>query len=153
MSASSQVEMSAFGGSLDSSKAVPEWSEHKGSWCAFAASASEDDRFIALVSHYDSLVRIEVLDTGSDCLLRIGRAPLPPPSTWAEENVKERYDFTWGASEAGTDGFISMDPGVLVWRGHVLEASYGKDGPIKRARARTTKRWQLDKLAASCPRR
>jgi hypothetical protein len=72
---------------------------------------------------------------------------------WAQENVTKRYDFTWGAAEASTDGFIGMDPGLLVWRGHVLEASYGKDGPIKRARARTTKRWQLDKLAASCPRR
>ena len=140
-------------GTLKPSRALPEWSEHEGSWCAFAASASEDGRFIVFVSNYDDQVRLEVLDTRSDCLLRIGRPPLPPPSTWAQENVTKRYDFTWGAAEAGTDGFIGMDPGVLVWRGHVLAASYGKDGPIKRARARTTKRWQLDKLAASCPHR
>jgi hypothetical protein len=138
-------------GTLNASKAVPEWAENKGSWCAFTASASEDGRFIVFVSEYDSRVRLEVLDTDSDCLLRIGRPPLPPPSTWAQENVTKPYDFTWGAAEAGTDGFIGMDPGVLVWRSHVLEVSYGEDSPSKRARTRTTKRWQMDKRAATCP--
>jgi hypothetical protein len=140
-------------GALEASKAVPEWAENKGSWCAFTASSSEDGRFIVFVSDYDSRVRLEVLDTRADCLLRIGRAPLPPPSTWAQENVEEPYDFAWGAGEAGTDGFEGMDPGILEWRGHLLEASYGKDTPSKRARSRTPKRWQMDKLAATCPHR
>lgn len=137
-------------GSLVPSQALPD-DERKGTWCAFTASASPDGRFIVFVSNYDSQDRLDVLDTQSDCLLRVGRPPPPPPSTWAQENISQRAAFVWGEAEAATDGFIGMDPGILVWREHILEASYGKDNPSKRAKVRTIKRWRMDKLVARCP--
>jgi hypothetical protein len=135
-------------GALVASKAIPTLTHDKQAWCAFAAVASQDGRFIALVSDYDFQIKLEALDTREDRLIRLGKPPLPPPSAWARENVTSRADFNWGSAEAGADGFIAMDRGSLVWRGHALEASYGKDGPSRRAKTRTTKRWDLDKLAA-----
>ena len=136
-------------GKLTSSRAPPAPTEH-GEWCALTAVASDDGRFIAFVSSSRDRIGLEVLDTKRDCIIRIGRPPLPPPSTWAEENVGKPSDFVWGASEAGTDGFVGMDPGILVWRGHVLEASYGRDLPTKRAGLRSKKSWSMAALAGKC---
>ena len=141
-------------GALDQSKALPAWSENRGSWCAFAAVANQDGRFVVFVSDYDSERALDVLDTKEDRLIRIGEPPLPLPSSWARENVTRRIDFAWGMAEAASDRFIRIDPGILVWHGHVLEASYGKDRPSKRAKPRTTKRWDMDALArpgSHCP--
>ena len=127
---------------------MPPEADDKQPWCGFAAETSQDGLFVAFVTIDDSQFRLEVLDTKKDRLLPVGEPPLPPPSTWARENVRMIVDFNWGMAEAGTDGFIGMDSGILVWRGHVLEASYGKDRPSKRSKARRIRRWDLDKLVA-----
>jgi len=134
-------------GKLETSKALPPWADDKQPWCGFAAEASQDGLYVAFVAIDDSESRLEVLDTKEDRLLPVGEPPLPPPSAWARENVRRIVDFNWGMAEARTDGFIGMDSGILAWRGHVLEASYGKDGPSMRAKARKIRRWDLDKLA------
>jgi hypothetical protein len=136
-------------GKLTASRAPPASTEYD-EWYALAAVASDDGRFVALVSGFGGRIGLTVLDTKRDCMLRIGRPPLPPPSTWAEWNVGKPSDFAWGEADAGTDGFVGMDPGILTWRGRVLEVSYGKDGPTKRANQRRKKRWDMDGLAGKC---
>jgi hypothetical protein len=136
-------------GKLTASRAPPAAIDEN-AWFALSAVASPDGRFIALVAGFGGRIGLSVLDTTRDCMVRIGRPPLPPPTKWARENVGKRAEFTWGEAAAGTDGFAGLDPGILVWRGSVLEASYGKDSPKARARLRSKKRWNLDELAAKC---
>ena len=120
-------------------------------WSGFAAVPSEDGRFVAFIADDDSRPVLDVLDTVLDRHFPLGRPPLPPPSVWAAENVEHRSSFNWGDAQAGADGFIALDQGIVVWVGHTLEVSYGKDGPRRRARARTKRIWDMEVTASSGP--
>lgn len=130
-------------GASTSTRAIPVPDDPANEWHAFASVPSDDGRFIALVTNrgHDNLA---VLNTTTDCLMSIGRAPSPPPS--AKQDTSK--NFEWGA--IGLNGFVGMDPGILSWRDHVLTASLGRDEPTKRAASRKQKSWDVDKLTQSC---
>jgi hypothetical protein len=106
---------------------------------------STDLRYFAFIS-LDG--RLKVLDTASDRLRDLGKAPAPPP---VDENTRqtikdEGASFDW-ISVTEQIGYDHLDAGILTLEdNHLLKASYGKDSASARAKKRNVKSWDLRRL-------
>jgi hypothetical protein len=114
-------------------------------WMAMAAVPSPGGRFIALIADAedsDKGFELEVLDTTTDTLIRVGKAPLPPPMQG------DYADFCPRSGRAGwidpTDSFVDMDPGIIKFIDEqTIAVSYGHDSCRRRARQRHLEKWNL----------
>jgi hypothetical protein len=106
---------------------------------------SSDLRYFAFIS-LDG--RLKVLDTKTDRIRDLAKAPAPPP---IDENTRETLknegaSFDW-ISVTEQIGYDHLDPGILSLEdNHILKASYGKDTANARAKKRTVRTWDLGSL-------
>jgi len=110
-----------------------------------AVIPSPDLRFIVFVGQQteSSIWRLYVLDTKSDTISLLGRAPDPPPlSKWYLEESTGSFNpcdqWQWGFDgpmlEQNICQFISP---------HILKVSYGKDTCRHRSKNRLIRKWTL----------
>lgn len=117
----------------------------------FAAVPSPRGRFVALVADIrDGGFKLTALDTVTDTLVPVGKAPAPPPIQQDDldvcEDVRNGRTFIWGDL---IDGFVEMDAGIITFRNEeTLAVSYGPDGCRRRSRQRQVRQWNLSKLLA-----
>lgn len=115
-------------------------------WMAMAAVPSAHGRFVAFVADpQGTSFELEVLDTRTDTMVHLGKAPAPPPLEKDDRDLCPagggRDLFTWGE---GTDGFVDMDAGIITFPDdHTLAVSYGADRCRGRSRSRHVRRWDL----------
>jgi hypothetical protein len=105
---------------------------------ALASLTSPKGRYVAFVGGHHSIDGLFVLDTQTDRIRRLGRAPSPPPDpSWSCEE-----SFGWGSCWA--DAYVTLDLKVLRFESEdVLAVSYGKDTGRHRAKQRTVRRFRL----------
>ena len=100
-------------------------------YLANAAIISPKGRYIAFIGGKNRMGDLFVLDTQTDKIKQLGKAPLPPPV----ENFSSEEPFVWGTGWA--DGFVEIEKNVLSFKSEtVLQVSYGKDTSQTRAKKR-----------------
>jgi hypothetical protein len=110
-------------------------------YVALAALVSPAGQYLAFVGGRGVTDGLHVLDVGRDEVRKVGPAPAPPPDAALRATCGDQA-LEWGSCWA--DGLVELEPGVLRYVSErLLEASYGKDGPAGRARARTVRRFTL----------
>ena len=110
-------------------------------YIALSAVTSPAGRHIVFIGGRIGIDGLFVLDIERDTIKKLGREPLPPPSSFAADSC-EGQAFEWGG--CGADGYVKMDEGILHFASdHELEVSYGKDKPTKRAKKRWVMRYKL----------
>jgi hypothetical protein len=112
----------------------------RGEYLAFVAVPSPSGRFVALIGGKGVADGLYVLDVARDTIKKLGPAPAPPP---AEGAAAMGEAFTWG--DGWADGFLTLDPGIVVFAGDALRVSYGKDSAAGRAKVRKTRTFPLSR--------
>jgi hypothetical protein len=115
---------------------------------AFAAVTSPTLHYVALIAMEGSDVSLLVLDVERDVLLKLGKAPLPPPLTaWERTYVRDHPEVlegTWDWMASFRDSYIELDPKIVQFEGKdVLKVSYGADTAYERAQKRDVVKWDL----------
>lgn len=115
---------------------------------AFAAVPGPGLRHLALIAFDRDDVALLVLDVESDTIRKLGRAPLPPPLTATERKFvtehPEVLEGKWGWMASFRDGFMELDPGIVVFEGDArLRVSYGDDTPYERRQERDAVVWDV----------
>ena len=109
-------------------------------YLANAAIISPKGRYIAFIGGKKTTGELYVLDTQTDNIKPLGKAPLPPPV----ENFSSEEAFAWGTGWA--DGFVEIEKNVLRFKSEtVLQVSYGKDTFQTRAKKRHIRIISLNK--------
>ena len=108
-------------------------------YLANAAIISPKGRYIAFIGGKRSTGELYVLDTQTDSIKHLGKAPLPPPV----ENFSSEEDFAWGTGWA--DGFVELEKNVFSFKSEQqLQVSYGKDSSQARAKKRQVRLFKLN---------
>ncbi len=108
---------------------------------AKSAVMSPGGRYMAFIGKNGNSTHsaLFVLDTVSDTIRRLGKAPSPPPDQYAAENSNTVYN--WDNIETG---YTSIEPAILSFTGeHTLRATYGADCVVRRAKKRLTRVWNV----------
>jgi hypothetical protein len=134
---------------LDDKTGVRTWSRlDDTSWEALTAVASGDGRWVAFVGATAGEVdALEVIDTGDDSVVRVGKPPTPPPQPTL---CPHHGRFWWRESDEGF--FTPMDAGIITFAADAMTVSYGPDGCRARAAKRRARTWHLSDLFAHAPR-
>lgn len=114
------------GGSLLASKFNHE------NYSAFAAIASTDGQFLALLGGQKGATDLLLLDVAQDRIKKIGEAPLPPKQSAQAQQMCRAQPFVWGSCWA--NAYQELEPSI--WRFLPvggLVVSYGNDKPQGRA--------------------
>ena len=133
-------------GKCSESKAVPSDLD------IYASVLAPTGHHLALVATQNEVdggrAGLYALDLVADKLRRLDRAPAAPPLR-TEDGLrafaKDGPSWGWGSS---TEGYDELDAGIIVFDApDKLHATYGKDGPRRRAKQRTVKRWDLTPIS------
>jgi hypothetical protein len=111
----------------------------KKEYVALASVTSASGRYLAFVGGVGVADALYVLDTESDTIRRIGRAPAPPP---VSDGFECDEPFRWGTCWA--DAYKPFEPAIVHFDGDaVLVISRGHDTPKRRATRRAEQRVKL----------
>lgn len=107
-------------------------------YLANAAILSPKGRYIAFIGGKNTTGELYVLDTETDKIKYLGKAPLPPPVA----NFSSEEDFAWGTGWA--DGFVELEKHIWQFKTeNTLQVSYGKDTAQARAKKRQIRIFKL----------
>jgi hypothetical protein len=109
-------------------------------YLANATVISPKGRYIAFIGGKQTTGELYVLDSQTDRIRKLGKAPAPPPLP--DDGFESTEPFEWGTGWADT--YVEMEADILSFKSeNVLQVSYGKDTPYTRAKKRQIQRFKL----------
>jgi hypothetical protein len=107
---------------------------------AMSSLTSPSGRYVAFVGGVGVLDALYVLDTETDMIRKLGKAPAPPPL--GDDDFTCDEPFGWGSCWVGA--YTTLEPDVLRFEGDdTLVVTRGHDTAKRRSSKRTTQRYKL----------